>query len=107
MHGIYGCYGDEGILMYVGSSSKNLDQLEYNHRNYQRFGSEGYGSNFRVALSREGANWKFVWLQTPRDISRTQCEIEEGALIRYLKPRHNFDKFPYENSVRRGRMEQI
>jgi len=107
MHGIYGCHNEEGVLMYVGSSTKSLDQLEYNHRNYQRFGADGYGSNFRKALVQGGAGWKFIWLQPPRQISRTQCEIEEGALIRYLKPRYNLDMYPYENSVRRGRMEQI
>ena len=93
--------------MYIGSSAKTLKQLEYNHRNYRRFGESGYGSRFRQNLESIGSKWTFVWLQEPRNISRIQCEIEEGALIRYLKPLFNVDPYPYESSVRNGRMEQI
>ena len=107
MLGIYGCVDEQGDLMYIGSSSKDLSDIEYNHRNYQRFGSTAYGSKFRINLSQHGANWKFIWIQAPRQISRVQCEIEEGAYIRCLNPKFNLDKYPYESSVRNGRMEQI
>lgn len=106
MMGHYGCYSEHAELMYVGSSGKDLSKLEWNHRNYYKF-KDGYESDFRKALRAEGENWTFVWIQDPRNISRVQAEIEEGVLIRLMKPRYNKDKYPYETSVRRGRMEKI
>lgn len=106
MKGIYGCYSVDGALMYIGSSGIKLEKLEWNHRNYYKF-ADGYESNFRKSLVTEGANWRFVWLQEPRDISKTQLEIEEGALIRYLNPVYNKDRYPYESSVRYNRLEQV
>ena len=92
--------------MYVGSSGLTLEKLEYNHRNYFKF-KDGYESKFRKALRDCGRDWKFRWLLHPRDISRLQAEIEEGVVIRLLKPRYNKDMFPYETSVKRGRMTQV
>lgn len=106
MMGQYGCYNERGELMYVGSSALELSKLEWNHRNYYKF-PDGYESNFRKALRYEGANWMFKWIQEPRNISRVQAEIEEGVLIRCLRPRYNKDLYPYETSVRRGRMEKV
>lgn len=106
MKGIYGCYSEDGALMYIGSSGISIQRLENNHRNYYKY-PDGYESSFRKALATEGANWRFVWLQEPRDISKTQLEIEEGALIRYLHPAYNKDRYPYESSVRYNRLEQV
>ena len=106
MHGIYGCVDDNGDIVYTGSTGKELSKLEWNHRNYWRF-EDGYESNFRKALKDQGSTWKFIWIQELRNISRRQCEIEEGALIRYIKPKYNKDLYPFEQSVRRGRMEAI
>lgn len=106
MMGQYGCYNTDGELMYVGSSTKELSKLEWNHRNYYKF-PDGYESNFRKALLNEGQRWTFKWIQQPRNISRLQAEIEEGVLIRLLKPKYNKDQYPYETSVRRGRMEKV
>ena len=104
--GHYVCVDENNMTMYVGSSGKSLDQLEWNHRNYYKF-KDGYGSDFRKALRAHGANWTFKWIQEPRDISRVQAEIEEGVLIRIYKPQLNKDMYPYETSVRQKRMEQV
>lgn len=107
MMGIYGVVDPEiGEVVYVGSSTKDLQKLEWNHRNYYKF-KDGYESRFRKNLRQLGEDFQFHWIQEPRDISRLQCEIEEGALIRWLRPMYNDDKYPYETSVRKGRMEQI
>lgn len=104
--GHYGCWNPAGTLMYVGSSGLDIQRVEWNHRNYFRF-KDGFASSFRKALTSEGSDWKFEWLQEPRDISRLQAEIEEGVLIRLLKPMYNQDKYPYETSVRHRRMEKV
>lgn len=105
LYGIYGCFDRNGVLQYVGSTSLALFKLEYNHRNYYKF-ANSYESEFRKAL-RQSDGWYFEWIERPRKISRMQCEIEEGAIIRLLKPVHNQDPYPYESSVKNGRMYQI
>ena len=103
--GIYGVYNSTEELMYIGSSHCKLETLEDNHREWK---SKKYGwSNFRGALVESGQDWNFVWIQKPRNISKTQAEIEEGALIRFNKPRYNKDMFPYEHSVRKNRVPQV
>jgi len=107
MMGIYEVYNPAtGQTLYIGSSGLALDKLEWNHRNYYKF-PDGYESQFRKAMREQGEDWKFRWAQEPRNISRLQCEVEEGVLIRYLKPLYNKDQYPYETSVRKGRMEQV
>ena len=106
MMGIYACVDQNYDIMYVGSSQLSLASVEMNHRNYWR--QEGwYESKFRNALADEGEDWKFIWIEKPRNISRRQCEIEEGALIRWLEPTWNKDKYPFESSVREGRMDAV
>jgi len=104
--GHYECVNENGESMYNGSSCKTLDKLEWNHRNYYKF-KDGYASDFRKALREQGANWTFRWIQEPRMITRCQGEIEEGVFIRMNRPLYNKDMYPYETSVRRGRMEQV
>lgn len=106
MYGVYGCYDDTDSLVYVGSSRVSIEHLSYNHRNFYKF-PDGKTSKFREALVSKGKKWKFKWLETPRKISKIQCEIEEGALIRAAEPLYNVDMFPYETSVTRGRLDQI
>ena len=102
MLGIYGCYDENNQLMYVGSSGKTIDTLEYNHR----VGGDSI-THFRKHLRSIGNNWTFQWIQQPRSISRLQGEIEEGAVIRLLNPKYNQSKYPYERSVYAGRMQQV
>jgi hypothetical protein len=87
-HGIYQVTDETGSVVYIGSTSYyDLVKLESNHR-YAR--SKGYTmTNFRIELE-SNPQWKFSWAQPPRNISRQQIEIEEGALIRYLEPKYNF-----------------
>ena len=106
MYGIYACLDDKGDTMYVGSSGISLEKLERNHRNYYKY-NDGYESNFRKNLRYNGENWTFKWIQEPRCVSRRQIEIEEGALIRLLDPEFNIDYYPFEHSVKRGRMESV
>lgn len=104
-YGIYGCYNDSEGLVYVGSSKLKLEWLENNHRNWKE---KNYSwTKFRGDLADFGDNWHFSWIQEPREVSKEQIEIEEGALIRYAKPMYNVDMYPYEHSVREGRCRQI
>jgi len=104
-YGIYGCYNDSDGLIYIGSTKLKLEWLENNHRQWKE---KNYSwTSFRGDLAEFGQNWKFFWIQEPRPISRAQIEIEEGALIRFNKPMYNRDMYPYEHSVREGRVAQI
>lgn len=106
MIGHYGCYSEANELMYIGSTGLQLSKLEWNHRNYHKF-KNGKWSKFRGQLADVGANWQFKWVQEPREISREQGEIEEGVLIRMMRPQLNVDRYPYETSVQKGRFKQI
>jgi len=105
MFGVYGVYSQFEELIYIGSTKLKLEWLEDNHRNWRR---KNYSPTlFRESLEDRGDSWTFKWIQEPRSVSKTQIEIEEGALIRYNKPLYNVDQYPYEHSVREGRLEQI
>lgn len=95
--GIYGCRnGDEYV--YVGSTGCALTDLERNHRNWA---TKGYTeTKFRRALSDDGEDWVFTWLQEPMLRTKERIEIEEGTLIRILKPKYNIDKDPYQSSIK-------
>jgi len=108
MYGLYGCYDQFGERVYIGNTGVHtIQKLEYNHRNWRElYGPKGW-SFFRENLVELGDEWTFKWIQEPRPVSKTQIEIEEGACIRLDKPRYNIDQYPYEHSVREGRLEQI
>lgn len=104
MFGIYGCW-NASDLIYIGSSKLKLEWLENNHRAWKE---KNYSwTRFRGDLADIGQDWLFKWIQQPRPVSREQIEIEEGALIRYAVPVYNKDMFPYEHSVREGRVRQV
>lgn len=88
--------------MYVGSSEKEINKVEWNHRNYWRF-DNSYESKFRKQLREQGDNWKFYWVMVPVNISRDLAEVMEQKFIEMLDPIYNVDKRPYETSTRRGR----
>jgi len=94
--GIYGCWNGNR-LVYVGSTGCTLSDLEQNHRNWE---AKGYtGTRFRLALSSEGQDWTFEWLQEPLLRTKERIEIEEGTLIRIFKPKYNKDQDPYKSSI--------
>ena len=105
-YGLYEWIDENGDVMYIGSTSKwYLSGLEENHRQWKE---KGYGpSYFREALITIGQNWTVRWAQEPKECTKKQIEIEEGALIRYVKPKYNKDMNPYEHSVKRKRYEAI
>lgn len=104
MYGIYGCW-DGDTLVYIGSSKLKLEWLESNHRNWK---DKNYSwTKFRGDLAEIGDSWTFDWIEEPRRVSKEQIEIEEGALIRRERPLYNVDMYPYEHSVREGRVRQI
>ena len=73
-------------ILYVGSTSLNLQKLETNHRNARA--KEYTMTKFRTALERDN-EMKFEWLVYPA--MRTECEIlllEERLINKYL-PRYN------------------
>jgi hypothetical protein len=106
-YGIYKVTDEFGVIMYVGSTSVEcLDRLETNHRSARK---RGYSmTKFRVELEHlNSAEWQFEWAIEPRVTIKPFIEIEEGALIRYLKPElnstHTWGQFPYKASVDQGR----
>ena len=85
--GIYQVRDAEGKLMYIGSTSLELWELEYNHRNW--ITKEYSRTDFREALIVDGEDWTFSWLIAPRHTNKFTITIEEGALIRALNPKYN------------------
>ena len=103
MMGIYCCRSKmDGKIMYIGSSAKDIDRLEWNHRNYFKF-KDGYESDFRKALREVGQEWTFEWMMQPVSMSRELGEIMEQKYIQQFYPVFNKDLRPYETSTRRGR----
>ena len=100
-----GHHADEAdVCVYIGSTSCGLTKLEDNHRNWQL---KGYsGTDFRKALVSEGESWYFSWAIQPAQVSQAFIEIQEQALIQFLKPKFNKDMRPYESSIRYGRYER-
>ena len=105
-YAIYEFVNENGDVIYIGSTSKwTVGGLEENHRQWKE---KGYGwTSFREALVTIGQDWTVRWAQEPKECSKEQIEIEEGALIRYCKPYYNKDMNPYESSVGRGRYRGI
>ena len=94
--GVYGVYNDAGELMYVGSTSSGLKNLEENHRKARE---KGYDmTNFRTLLE-EHQSWKFVWLIKPHNCQQPHIEFAEQTLIQAMNPKHNIDKTPYRSSI--------
>lgn len=102
MMGIYCCKNTLGEIIYIGSSAKEIDRLEWNHRNYFKF-KDGYESDFRKSLRESGQDWTFEWLMHPVYMPRELGEVMEQKYIQYHYPIFNKDLRPYETSTRRGR----
>ena len=98
--GVYGVYNDAGKLMYVGSTTLGLKNLEENHRQAR---VKGYDmTKFRILLE-EHESWKFVWLIKPHNCQQPHIEFAEQTLIEAMNPEHNVDKTPYKSSIYYGR----
>jgi hypothetical protein len=105
-YGIYEWVNTDGDVVYIGSTSKwYLSGLEENHRQWKE---KGYSwTAFREALVTGGQQWTVRWAQEPKLCTKRQIEIEEGALIRYVKPYYNRDMDPYASSVKHNRYEEL
>lgn len=102
--GVYGVYNDTGELMYVGSTTLGLLQLEENHRKARE---KGYDmTHFRTLLEEHQA-WKFVWLLKPTNCQQPHIEFAEQVLIQVMKPKHNKDKNPYKSSIQYDRYTDV
>lgn len=100
--GVYGVFNG-ALLMYVGSTSTRLHNLEHNHRQWR---SKGYSRTlFREALENNGQDWKFVWLIQPELRTLVEVETKEGEVIRMLNPALNKDRDPVQSSIKYGRYE--
>ena len=98
--GVYGVYNDAGNLMYVGSTTLGLKNLEENHRQAR---VKGYDmTKFRTLLE-EHESWKFVWLIKPHNCQQPHIEFAEQTLIEAMNPEHTVDKTPYKSSIYYGR----
>lgn len=102
--GVYGVYNDASELMYVGSTSLGLKNLEENHRKARE---KGYDmTNFRTLLE-EHQSWKFVWLIKPHKCQQPHIEFQEQTLIQALNPKHNVNMTPYKTSIKYNRYTDI
>ena len=102
--GVYGVYNDACELMYVGSTTLGLKQLEENHRKARE---KGYDmTNFRTLLE-EHQSWKFVWLIKPHNCQQPHIEFQEQTLIHAMNPKHNVDKHPYRSSISYDRYADV
>lgn len=103
--GVYGYFVDN-VVVYVGSSTLGLEQLEQNHRTWKsRFGESGR-TKFRSVIT-ENEDYKsgeFRWLVKPALRTRLDVESLEGQLIRSLKTPLNVDKDPVKSSIKYGRI---
>lgn len=101
--GVYGVFNGP-TLMYVGSTSARLANLERNHREWQ---NKGYSPTaFRKALETDGQSWNFVWLVQPKRRMAIEVETLEGNLIKILDPLLNKDRDPVKSSIKYGRYEE-
>lgn len=102
--GVYGVYNDAGKLMYVGSTTLGLKNLEENHRQAR---AKGYDmTNFRTLLEKH-ESWKFVWFIKPHNCQQPHIEFAEQTLIQAMNPKHNVDKTPYKSSIYYGRYADV
>lgn len=102
--GVYGVYNDACELMYVGSTSLSLKNLEENHRKARE---KGYDmTNFRTLLE-EHQSWKFVWLIKPMNCQQPHIEFAEQMLMQAMQPKHNKDKHPYKSSIQYDRYADV
>lgn len=103
-YGVYQVKRGETIV-YIGSTTLPLSELENNHRRYKLYGYTE--SDFRKNLQRDDT---FEWALERRKTSRQMIEIEESALIRYVKPLYNknnqWGQFPWKASITNGRYNE-
>lgn len=100
-YGVYQVKRGEAIV-YIGSTTLPLSELENNHRRYKLYGYTE--SEFRKNLQRDDT---FEWALERRETSRQMIEIEESALIRYFKPLYNkanqWGQYPWKASIHNER----
>ena len=102
VYGVYSIHNDTDELMYIGSTSLGLKNLEENHRKARE---KGYDmTKFRTLLElEEHKSWNFVWLIKPYMCQQPHIEFAEQTLIEAMNPEHNVDKTPYKSSIYYGR----
>jgi len=101
---VYG-YFHKDQLVYIGSSSITVEELEVNHRECMtRFPADKDNmSRFRIALtSTDLADGYFRVLKT-WDCTLPQIEELEGKAIRALRPKYNKDMYPVQSSIENKR----
>ena len=100
-YGVYQVKRGEAIV-YIGSTTLPLSELENNHRRYKLYGYTE--SEFRKNLKRDDT---FEWALDRRETSRQMIEVEESALIRYFKPLYNkcnqWGQYPWKASIHNER----
>ena len=95
-------------IVYVGSSMKGLQKLEYNHRNASKLsfgGKPATMTRFRTALKEQHDNQgNFVWLSKPElRTEKEVLELEEQFQSKH-KPRYNKDYSPLKTALNYGRI---
>ena len=106
VYGVYSIHNDTDELMYIGSTSLGLKNLEENHRKARE---KGYDmTKFRTLLElEEHKSWNFVWLIKPYMCQQPHIEFAEQTLIEAMNPKHNVDKSPYKSSIRYDRYADV
>lgn len=94
-------------VIYIGSTSLPLTELENNHRRFRLYNYTE--SKFRKALEKS-VDFKFSWALEPRQTSRQMIEIEESCLIRHYSPVYNskntWGQFPWKASIHNERYQK-
>ena len=105
IRGVYQVKSADGSeVLYVGSTSLSLQEVEHNHRKFREKNYSATG--FREALEAD-PTMEFSWALHPRVTSVQMIEIEESALIRFTESKYNnkgtWGQYPWKASVQNER----
>lgn len=101
---VYGCFDQDNVLIYIGSSRCGIEKLEDNHRKWRTYYGDQGRTWFRSALTNGSLpNATFKVIRRLYDSTQPEIEALEGSLIRLLKPKYNKDMDPVQTSITKER----
>lgn len=100
---VYTCRScKDDSLLYIGSASLTLKDVENNHRNAFKKWPGQKQTDFRTALQKNAKDCYFVTV-IERVCQQPEIEDYEGQLIRTFRPKYNVDMDPVLKSIKKGR----
>ena len=108
IRGVYQVKSADGSeVLYIGSTSLQLEEVEHNHRNFRD--KKYSATDFRIALEAD-PTMVFSWALTPRVTSVQMIEVEESALIRFTQSKYNkkgsWGQYPWKASIQNERYDK-